>query len=574
MIRRLWHWFYGCQPIRRKLYISFCVLACTPILVLGIFTFRQSRVNLENQTRITMRNNLSQLANKTDFMFQQESTIIKYLAYNLDFRETLEHQPIDRVELALQLNESVEPILWYFIASDHNIKSIDIYVPGMSSTLGSFVKPDTQIADSPWYQQHEYTNSNIWTYEDGIIFGSRSILDASTVSKKVAVIRLNLFPSVITDSIDSLTYLDNGILLLSDDGNVVYERLPQNVEVDLQSLALSMSDPDSGTTETDGYILMSETIPTSDWKLYYYIDKSMITNELKPIISSTMLMAGICLLVSLIVISLLSRALSRRIFILKDQAEQVAAGDFTHVTRTDDTDEIGIVINSFHEMALRLNETINTVYKLKLEKSATELKALQAMINPHFLYNILSSITWKAIRQGNKEIQETTVNLAKFYRTSLNNGELLTSVESEMENVRSYLSLQQGLHDVPIVVSYNIDEAALPCHMLNFLLQPIVENAVKHGIDYIETNEKRQIRIGCALQQDFLIFTVANNGPLMDEETLHHILTHPGKGYGICNIQQRIELYYGSECGVFPSVTDDGFTLFTVKIRKEMNNDL
>lgn len=207
------------------------------------------------------------------------------------------------------------------------------------------------------------------------------------------------------------------------------------------------------------------------------------------------------------------------------------------------------------------------MYQLGMEKRKEELKALQAMMNPHFLYNCLSSIKWKAIRSEQDEIADITGLLAKFYRTALNNGKQITIVQNELENVKAYLQIQLKSHENSFEVIYNLSEEGRECRMPNFLLQPIVENAICHGVDFCE-GEKGKIRIEYLCEEDFLVFHVYNNGGKLSEEEVEKILSTPGKGYGIYNIRERIRMYYDEECGLFSHVTEEGLVCFTIKIRK------
>lgn len=131
---------------------------------------------------------------------------------------------------------------------------------------------------------------------------------------------------------------------------------------------------------------------------------------------------------------MLSRVIGQRILQLRDQAERIANGDLQNPCHTTDTDEVGMVTNSLGRMTVQLDSMINEVYKMEIEKKESELRALQAQMNPHFLYNCLSGIKWKALRKGDDDISDITGLLAKFYRTALNNGQQITTVSSELEN--------------------------------------------------------------------------------------------------------------------------------------------
>ncbi|WP_320967637.1 sensor histidine kinase [Hungatella hathewayi] len=569
-MKRLLNWYYGSASIRKKLVISYLLLITVPILVLGVYSFSVSKRNMERQTEETIRNNVRLMASDLETSLKRENDNIKYLSYNAKFRQVLKNSRGNQVEVAQVLNEVVEPIFWYFITSDNNMKGIEIYTPYVSQEVGSFLKPVGDSSEESWYQYHQKNFGTLWTFENGSMFATRTVLDAQTASEPIGVLKLTVHPASVLEPISNNTFLNNGILLTDTEGKTIYSRQtgaePADQAVLAGAEAGNLADGDQGE-----YIVMSEAISTSGWRLYYYVTKSEITGQLYEILKSTLLIVGLCLAVSLFLIGILSRVLSRRILELKESAEKVAEGNFNLELNHNDTDEIGIVSKSLQTMCDRLNEMINRVYKAELEKKAMELKALQAMINPHFLYNCLSSIKWKAIRTGNDEISDLTGLLAKFYRTSLNGGKQITTVGSELENVKSYVELQRMTHENSFDVEYELDETLFETSMPNFLLQPIVENAIEHGMNYQEEIEGRGRLIVRLEEEDgHLIFSILNNGPRVELDRLEEILNTPGRGYGIYNIEERIRIYYGAGCGVYASVTADCYTCFTVRIGKEL----
>lgn len=571
MVHKLRDWFMGKASIRKKLSISFSILVSIPIITLGVYSFTVSNQNLMEQTEKTMDNNLSRLLIEMDARFQRETDFTKYLAYNLTFRETLESHPYDNVAIAQTLNKTVEPILWYFITSDINIKGIKIVTPFVDRAVGSFLEPAHNYENEAWYQMHDKNFNTIWTVEDGRLFATRTILDTVTTSQLIGVMRMEFYLNRLIEPVTSMDYLDNGILVTDAGHHPVYEKKVSDEAIS-DAVYRKIKEMDVGSEIiTPQYILKSESLKNTNWNIYYYIDKRVISDQVSSIIFSTLLVVLSCIAIIFVFISILSRTLSKRILILKEHAEEIAGGNLDNPCYTTDTDEIGVVTNSLGQMTERLNDTINQVYKIEIEKKATELKALQAMINPHFLYNCLSAIKWKALRKGDEEISDITGLIAKFYRIALNNGKQITTVGSELENIKAYVDIQMLTHNQSFDVEYVIDETGLENSMLNFLLQPIVENAIKHGIDYKEDeNNRGQIKIEFTQDEKFLIFHIYNNGPEMNMEMLDSILNTPGKGYGIFNIQERIALYYGEECGLSAGITEEKYTCFTVKIYKEV----
>lgn len=586
MFKSLWQWYCGSASIRKKLVISYFVLVTIPILTLGFYSFSISRRNLMEQTEATMRNNVVQMTEELNATLKRENDNIKYLSYNSKFRQTLKNSGGNLAEIAGVLNEVVEPIFWYFITSDSNLKGIEIYSPYVAYEVGSFLKPAESCLEKSWYQYHLKGFNTLWTWEEGELFATRTLMDAPTSSENIGVLKMNVYPGAVFVPVAKTDFLDNGILILDSSGQVIYEKeshdnaLDAKIKKRFEGKAL----PDAGavdqkygsvrreTDSGDKYLLVQSRVPESGWMICYYVNQLSVTSRLYGMIRSTLLVVGICIAVIVFMISILSRVLSRRILELKENAEKVAEGNFDLDIDTGYRDEIGTVARSLQMMNDRLKEMIAKVYQAELEKKVMELKALQAMINPHFLYNCLSSIKWKAIRSGNDEISELTGVLAKFYRTSLNGGKQITTVENELENIKAYIALQQMVRSSPFDVDYDLDELAFACQMPNFLLQPLVENAIEHGISCHEDDSiTGYLRIELEAADSFLIFRIINNGPQMETERLEHILNTPGKGYGIFNIQERIRIYYGKECGVRANLTKEGYTCFQIMIKNKLD---
>lgn len=575
MIRKFITWYNKEASIRKKIIISFLLLVCIPIIVLGYYSYDKSKKNLEEQTISTMENNINRLVFDIGVTLDRENTYVKYLAYNLKFRSVLENNKNNNIEIAKVLNEYVEPIFWYFIASDTNIKEISVYTPSVSDSIGSFLKPDTLSKDEKWYKYHDENFDTLWTFEDDKLFATRSILDVSTSTKSIGVLKMELFLSSVLEIASNINYLDNGIIITDENNQLIYKKDTRNTTINELILEKALSGEELTNENKNEFILRSENIENCGWKIYYYINKENIISKINFIIISTLLVSGICLILVVILISILSKVLSCRILLLRDYAQIVAEGNLDNPISSEYTDEIGVVTNSFGNMTRDLNNRINEVYKMDIEKKASELKALQAMMNPHFLYNSLSSIKWKAIKSGNEEISEITGLLAKFYRTNLNNGKQITTVANELENIMAYIEIEKLTHDNLFEAEYKIDESLLQYNMLNFILQPLVENAIKHGVRYMEDNESEGLIIIEIIDgNEHLIFNVYNNGPAINLEDFEKALKNKETGYGIYSVQQKIDLYYGDGCGLSANVTSEGYTCFTVKIFKEIKNNI
>ena len=220
------------------------------------------------------------------------------------------------------------------------------------------------------------------------------------------------------------------------------------------------------------------------------------------------------------------------------------------VTVTSDSeDEIGVLIGSFRSMMEEINRLIKEVYKNKIALKEFELKALQAQINPHFLYNSLSIINWMAIRSNQKEISRVTLALSTFYRTALSRGEDMVTVENCIKNIEAYLEIQLVMHDNDFQVEWKIDEGIKIEKVPKLILQPVVENALEHGLDLKEEGEKMLCLSFLEEKEDVLII-VEDNGEGMEQEKAESLVTYQAKGYGLKNVNDRICLLYGEEYAI------------------------
>lgn len=259
---------------------------------------------------------------------------------------------------------------------------------------------------------------------------------------------------------------------------------------------------------------------------------------------------------------------------LTENMNQIHLG-FRQVTvSSDSNDEVGVLIRSFRRMMDQMNHLITEVYEGKIRLQNSEMKALQAQINPHFLYNSLSIINWKALEAGEDEISRVTLALSTYYRTSLNRGETMTTVAKEIDNIRSYLKIQLIMHDHEFRVVEDITEGLGDYGTPKLILQPLVENAIDHGLDVSEKEEKI-LWITVREEKESIFFEVRDNGVGMEQEKADQILTYKSSGYGVRNVYERIHVLYGEKGEMkAESVPGEGTRVF-IRIPKkaEMKNE-
>lgn len=274
-----------------------------------------------------------------------------------------------------------------------------------------------------------------------------------------------------------------------------------------------------------------------------------------------------CILISMLASVIFSRLIVRDIEKLQQNMQSVEEGDMTIRVTSDAADEIGGLIRGFGSMIDKINYLINEVYEGKLLQKQYEMRALQAQINPHFLYNSLSLINWKALEAGKDDISKLTLALSSFYRTSLNRGNNVLTIRQELENMKSYLEIQSCMHDDSFDVILDIQEEILNYQTLNLLLQPLVENAIEHGIDLLE-DRKGVIKITGRMDEERIYLYVEDNGVGIEPELLSSILEFKTRGYGVRNVNERIKLFYGEEYKLQIESSEGQGTRSTITIPK------
>jgi len=255
---------------------------------------------------------------------------------------------------------------------------------------------------------------------------------------------------------------------------------------------------------------------------------------------------------------------------------QVEGENFkAHIT-VSGNDEITQLGMSFNKMLMRLQELISEVYTAQINKKEAELKAFQAQINPHFLYNTLDTIYWMSRMEKAYETSELVQALSKLFRLSLNSGREITTVRDEVEHLRHYVVIQQKRYEDMIDFQISVEEETLDVHTVKLVLQPFVENAIVHGIE--KKGDSGTIRVEIKRESDDLVFYIYDSGDGVNLEDIGRLLEQYGennKGFAVKNINDRIQLYFGTQYGIEFMNRPDGTVVKVVQpwVRGEMSHD-
>jgi two-component system sensor histidine kinase YesM len=264
----------------------------------------------------------------------------------------------------------------------------------------------------------------------------------------------------------------------------------------------------------------------------------------------------------------LNRRINEPIWRLKTMASRIAQGDLSIRVEKPEISELDELTDSLNTMAEKLIELIDQNVQKQRNLQKAEMKALQAQIAPHFMYNTLGTILSLAEDGQNENVMTTTLALSNFFRLSLNKGRDWVTVAEEKSHVENYLSIQKMRYGAILEYDIDFEPEILEESMLKLLLQPLVENAIYHGIK--KTRRRGHIALKGYAEGDCMIFTVEDNGLGMTGDELaklrgslsHYDVATPGTGFGLYNVYKRIELYYETAgCLTIESEYDKGCTI-------------
>ena len=351
--------------------------------------------------------------------------------------------------------------------------------------------------------------------------------------------------------------------LLDSDGNIVYHPQQQLIYSNLKSenIELIASLPD-GTHVEENVIYSIETLNGSHWRVVgVSFVQELITDSLWEL-GRIIIFVGLLILIVMAVISfILSKVVSRPIRTFAEEMEQFEqnTADFTYEP-VGGVREVRILSESFGHMVKKLQDLMGTIKDEQQNLRKTELRALQAQINPHFLYNTLDSISWMSERGKKDEVVEMVNALATLFRISISKGHELIPIRNEIQHAESYLQIQSYRYKNQFSYEFNVEEDCLDYLCNKITLQPIIENAIYHGINGLVDGGR--ITITVKSQDDNIVMTVEDNGNGMTDEQIETIMNKDRSdktGIGIKNVNDRLKIYFGNEYGItIHSELDEG----------------
>ncbi|MFE5323143.1 sensor histidine kinase [Paenibacillus sp. NPDC056579] len=555
--------------LKQKLVLTYIVLTFIPISALGVYSYHQSNQFLQRQAMQGMKDTAGVLADKFNYKIGKYNNVTNLIVFNSGLQRIFANKYQDLDNLAYDLRHDLEPFFQMIMTLHKEVAQLTVYSQNDLPEYGEYIQSYDRVRQTAWYQSSLKANAPGWYYEQGELLLTRPFPLFFTNSKFVLLTMKFHYADIFQD-INPPDLRDYGIVVADPAGKVIFSRKPES-GVDLAPRLASDAPLQEGIVSLEGtdHFVIRSGMEQSHWTLYFYAPVAQVSPGMLQIVGATIVIIMLCLVVLMVLIGIFSNTLLRQILVLNRTMRSVGDGNWDVAVPEGTKDEIGELAVRFGDMLRKIKELINEVYDNRLRQKEAELKVLQTQINPHFLYNSLSIINWKALHLGAQDISHIVTTLSKFYRTALNKGESVTSVKSELENTMSYTEIQLIMHDHGFDVEYRIDERLQCCHTLNFILQPIVENAIEHGIDQ-KPEGRGRLQITGQLKDDGIEFIVEDNGPGMSREVLESLFGADARGYGLNNVHDRIRLSFGEPYGVTAESTEGTGTRMRIWLPRDV----
>jgi two-component system sensor histidine kinase YesM len=358
--------------------------------------------------------------------------------------------------------------------------------------------------------------------------------------------------------------------LLDESGNILESVNPLDSMLsskDFSILNLVSHNGKSFTSQINNklYYVAPYTISSNGWMLVMLEQPIGANQQVTASIALLITLTLLCLVLCFLLADILSRRTIMPLYEVMHKMKSIENEDFAARIDVKGNDEIADLASQFNQMASKINSLVDEVYKADIRKKEAELRALQAQINPHFLYNTLDMVYWTAKMESAPETSEMINSLSHFFRSAFNPTGEFTTVYNEVEHLRYYVILLQQRKN-HFDFNLEIDPDTSNCKTVKLVLQPLVENCIIHGIG---KKENGQINVLIHRRDEKLIYVIEDNGSGIDVADIEQLMANPlgsARGFSIRNVNERIKLAFGPEYGLIFTSKPEGGAIVTVEL--------
>ena len=566
--------------IRIKALLAFLVLIFVPLILLTTVTYNIVSNQYEEQiTRaadqsfdqaiLFLEYKVEALIKASDIVYlnNEIQTILGRDMESTEDDVILQYQDslyLDNILYSLKNNEDVFRIKLYvkdyLFYAQQNVNYGGLFDFMKSDAYGILENADEKVS---WLKPALATADD-YVSEVSVISMLRRINNVEEIGQMTGIIEISILEDKVKEIMTKADITQSGVVFIRNSRNEIISASDQDrLEAVGDEVVLSDFNQQLLTDEevvwhdlligSDAYRMRAQQITNTDWQLVALVPVDEILAPGVKIRNRMFVLFVILGIVAFLIAYFLTDGLTRRIRQLSDSMVEVQKGNTDTYVVYKGSDEIGQLYASFNYMIKRLNVYIEQQYEDGKNIKNAELKALQAQINPHFLYNTLDLINWKALDKEAFDIAEVAQALAKFYKLSLNQGKDIVTIEDELSHISQYVKIQNMRFDNRIQYECHMPKDLMGYQIPKIILQPIIENAIMHGI-LKKRHGVGNIKVTGQMNQSRLEILIEDDGTGIDPNRLTTLLskvtTKESHGYGIRNIHERLQLLYGESYGL------------------------
>lgn len=363
------------------------------------------------------------------------------------------------------------------------------------------------------------------------------------------VLIVSFLPDFIDQIIMNETFIENGAqyYVVSANNEIIASSQEGLFSTVLEDEISNLTNEKRGAYRTriykDDCIIAYDTIECTDWKQIIVVPSHSYLGSMVSLPKVTLVVSLLLVVLLTMLLGMITHSISMNMNIVKEGMIELGNGNFTKLLPVPEDIEFGLLAKGFNQMSQKIRNLIIENYEISLRQKEAQLTALNLQLNPHFLYNTLSTINWIAIENGQDEISQALTHLAQMLQRSYKNKKDVFTVEEDLKWLEDYLYIMKLRFDNKFSVNISIDDALLPTHIPRSMFQPLIENSIIHGFDELESDG--MISISGKLQEDHSrIFTITDNGAGFSEERISAILSKDSSQIGLSNLNHRLKVLY------------------------------
>lgn len=572
--------------LRSKLIIAFIALILLPITGAFLYGYNafesilkkqieQSTSNLLHQVNLNLERELIAMMSASNAFVVDEN-----IAYLLTHPPTTEKEKLlathqmDKKYLEISTAIINNPTYFSLIDNEGNVYT----------SWGRTPEAQAKIYRSYWFQKTLIEDGYmVWTLnhenyaspeKENLLTVSMLIKDPS-LNKTIGVLIISQPISYYLSSILKTDSTAGSIgFIVDEEGGFLSEdnEYVQSIYEYIEPMLSKKVDTFSLDIDGEKAIVSTYTISLTQWQVIQVVPHKSIFEEVSRIRNAVFLILIVSMSLFTIIIIVFSSMLTRPLRHLRQIMKRVETGDLNESFEIKTRDEVGLLGKSFNKMLRRLRMQINNEIILERKKEQFKLEALQAQINPHFLHNTLNTLKWMSIMAGTKNITDMLLSLGHLLNMSIHRGHELITLQEEMDNVRSFLTIQKYRFGETIKITEHIAPETLPCYVPKLSLQPLVENVYQHA-SFMEEGAEMQIHSRLD-ENDNVYLEVIDNGLSFSQDKITEIHKHLNdetntkfSGIGLSNVHKRVQMMFGEDYGLSIQRDDEkDLTYISIKL--------